>query len=154
MPKLWKTSCLTPLPPAALNDYRPVWQPSLDVLQFAYLPQVGGDDATHSTALSLSLSPGQTWQHCEDNIFCPLQWFYTIKTQVDSSTSSRVTDLLTARPQFVQLRGCESEQVICTTGHCPLHPVQLSTLVSVRTAKYYMYCRSNRTSPTESVTAC
>ena len=151
VPRLWKTSCLIPVPkkphPSELNDFRPVALTShisktmerlllhilrpqvrhaLDPLQFAYQEKVGVDDAIihllHRAHSHLDKGKGAVRIMFFDfsSAFNTIQPHRLkdklVQMGVNAHLVSWITDYLTERPQFVRLKDCLSETVVCSTG--------------------------------------
>ncbi|TWW80236.1 hypothetical protein D4764_01G0000510 [Takifugu flavidus] len=164
IPVLWKTSCLVPVPkkthPVAPSDYRPIAltshimkvmerlvlshlrplvSPFQDLLQFAYQPKVGVDDAViyllqraYSSLDRLNTtssfkehadrqlhSKGIAIQHFSsafNTIQARLLRTKLEKMQMDAPLVSWIEDYLTSRPQFVRLRSCVSDPLMSNTG--------------------------------------
>ncbi|TWW73515.1 RNA-directed DNA polymerase from mobile element jockey [Takifugu flavidus] len=142
-PQLWKTSCIVPVPktphPKELNSYRPVALMShlmktlkrlildhlrplvssfTDPLQFAYQPSIGVDDAViyllHNSLTHLEKAGSTCIQHH------PAQAAGGQTLQfvagVDHHLTTWILDYLTQRPQFVRVKGSQSDRLLCSTG--------------------------------------
>ncbi|TWW54569.1 RNA-directed DNA polymerase from mobile element jockey [Takifugu flavidus] len=141
VPQLWKTSCIVPVPktphPKELNSYRPVALTShlmktlerlildhlrplvssfMDPLQFAYQPSIGVDDAViyllHTSLTHLEKAGSTCIQHH------PAQAAggQLEVAGVDHHLTTWILDYLTQRPQFVRVKGSESDRLLCSTG--------------------------------------
>ncbi|CAM4691197.1 unnamed protein product [Leuciscus chuanchicus] len=134
VPTLWKTSCLIPVPkkplPSELNDFRPValtshmmktmerlllrmLRPqvshSLDRLQFAYQEKVGVDD-------NITYLLHRVHSHLDKGKSAPARLRdKLVQMGVDAHLVSWITDYLMERTQFVRLKDCFSETVVCST---------------------------------------
>ncbi|KAI2649597.1 RNA-directed DNA polymerase from mobile element jockey [Labeo rohita] len=129
VPVMWKTSCLVPVPKmprsSDLKDYRPVAltshimktlerlileqlrpmvQPFLDPLQFAYQPRLGVEDA-------VIFLLNRVYTHLDKPASTKL-----MAMQVDAPLVSWMVDYLTGRPQYVRLQSCMSDRLISNTG--------------------------------------
>ncbi|TWW55977.1 hypothetical protein D4764_09G0010270 [Takifugu flavidus] len=142
VPQLWKTSCIVPVPktphPKELNSYRPVALTShlmktlerlildhlrplvssfMDPLQFAYQPSIGVDDAViyllHTSLTHLEKAGSTCIQHhpaqaAGDKLEV---------AGVDHHLTTWILDYLTQRPQFVRVKGSQSDRLLCSTAH-------------------------------------
>ncbi|TWW74400.1 RNA-directed DNA polymerase from mobile element jockey [Takifugu flavidus] len=143
VPQLWKTSCIVPelnsYRPVALTSHlmktlerlildhlRPLVSSFMDPLQFAYQPSIGVDDAVIyllHTSLTHLEKAGSTVRIM---FFDFSSTFNTIqptllgdKLQVaggDQHLTTWILDYLTQRPQFVRVKGSESDRLLCSTG--------------------------------------
>ncbi|XP_040907892.1 uncharacterized protein LOC121190938 [Toxotes jaculatrix] len=144
VPMLWKTSCLVPVPktsrPSDLKDYRPVAltshimktlerlileqlrpmvQPFMDPLQFAYQPRLGVDDAIIYLLNSVYTHLDKPASTVRIMFFDFSSAFDTIRPtllgekltvmQVDAPLVSWIVNYLTGRPQYVRLQCCGDE---------------------------------------------
>lgn len=152
VPQLWKTSCLVPVPktshPKDMNSYRPVAltshlmktferlvlghlrplvNPSMDPLQFAYRAGIGVYDAL-IYLLHRSLSHLEKAGSSVRIMFYDFSSaFNTIQPAllkdklgdagVDPHLAAWILDYLTNRPQFVRSKECQSDTVVCSTGY-------------------------------------
>ena len=109
-----------------LNYLRHLVNSEMDPLQFAYRPGNGVDDAVIyllHRSLSHLESTGSTVRVMFFDFSCA---FNTIQPSllrgklegvgVDCHLAARTTDYLTNRPQYVRLRDCVSDVVVCSTG--------------------------------------
>uniref|UniRef100_A0A3B1JI52 Reverse transcriptase domain-containing protein n=1 Tax=Astyanax mexicanus TaxID=7994 RepID=A0A3B1JI52_ASTMX len=109
-----------------LHHLRPQVQHAMDPLQFAYREKVGVDDAilyflhrTHSH-LDRGGSTVRVMFFDFSSAFNTIQPLLLkdklVGMQVDPYLVSWITDYLTDRPQYVRLKDCTSETVVCSTG--------------------------------------
>ncbi|KAI2646159.1 hypothetical protein H4Q32_026094 [Labeo rohita] len=115
VPQLWKTSCMVPVPktsrPKDFGDYRPVKTHTSHLMK------------TLERALSHLEKSGSTVRVM---FFDFSSAFNTIQTAllrdkldymgVDHHLLTWILDYLTNRPQYVRVRDCESDIVVCSTG--------------------------------------
>ncbi|KAJ8367963.1 hypothetical protein SKAU_G00079910 [Synaphobranchus kaupii] len=152
VPVLWKMSCLVPVPkmprpsgvpgdyrPVALTSHimkslerlvleqlRPMVNPLLDPLQFAYQPRLGVEDAViyllnrAYAHLDKSASTMRVmfmdFSSAFDTIRPALLGKKLTAMQVDAPLVSWIVDYLTGRPQYVRLQHCVSDRVVSNTG--------------------------------------
>ncbi|TWW69303.1 putative RNA-directed DNA polymerase from transposon BS [Takifugu flavidus] len=109
-----------------LNHLRPLVSSFMDPLQFAYQPSIGVDDAIiyllHSSLTHLEKA-GSTVRIM---FFDFSSTFNTIQPRllgdklqvagVDHHLTTWILDYLTQRPQFVRVKGSESDRLLCSTG--------------------------------------
>ncbi|KAL6473956.1 hypothetical protein MHYP_G00175170 [Metynnis hypsauchen] len=151
VPMMWKMSCIAPVPktprPSRAKDYRPVAltshvmktmerlvldqlrpivQPFLDPLQFAYQPRLGVEDAViyllNRVYVHLD-KPASTvrvmffdFSSAFNTIWPALLGEKLTVMQVDAPLVSWIVDYLTGRPQYVRLQHCVSDRVVSNTG--------------------------------------
>ncbi|KAI4899250.1 hypothetical protein NFI96_000608 [Prochilodus magdalenae] len=151
VPVMWKTSCIVPVPktprPSDIKDYRPVAltshimktmerlileqlrpmvQPLLDPLQFAYQPRLGVEDAIIYLLNRVYAHLDKPASTVRVMFFDFSSAFNTIQPallgdklnvlQVDAPLVSWIVDYLTGRPQYVRLQHCVSDRVVSNTG--------------------------------------
>ncbi|KAI4894909.1 hypothetical protein NFI96_007437 [Prochilodus magdalenae] len=151
VPVMWKTSCIVPVPktprPSDIKDYRPVAltshimktmerlvleqlrpmvQPLLDPLQFAYQPRLGVEDAIIYLLNRVYAHLDKPASTVRVMFFDFSSAFNTIQPallgdklnvmQVDAPLVSWIVDYLTGRPQYVRLHHCVSDRVVSNTG--------------------------------------
>ncbi|KAI4894307.1 hypothetical protein NFI96_005585 [Prochilodus magdalenae] len=151
VPVTWKTSCIVPVPktprPSDIKDYRPVAltshimktmerlvleqlrpmvQPLLDPLQFAYQPRLGVEDAIIYLLNRVYAHLDKPASTVRVMFFDFSSAFNTIQPallgdklnvmQVDAPLVSWIVDYLTGRPQYVRLYHCVSDRVVSNTG--------------------------------------
>ncbi|KAI4899972.1 hypothetical protein NFI96_015155 [Prochilodus magdalenae] len=151
VPVMWKMSCIVPVPktprPSDIKDYRPVAltshimktmerlvleqlrpmvQPLLDPLQFAYQPRLGVEDAIIYLLNRVYAHLDKPASTVRVMFFDFSGAFNTIQPallgdklnvmQVDAPLVSWIVDYLTGRPQYVRLQHCVSDRVVSNTG--------------------------------------
>ncbi|KAL6471887.1 hypothetical protein MHYP_G00205370 [Metynnis hypsauchen] len=109
-----------------LDQLRPIVQPFLDPLQFAYQPRLGVEDAVIyllNRVYAHLDKPASTvrvmffdFSSAFNTIWpAPLGDNLTVM-QVDAPLVSWIVDYLTGRPQYVRLQHCVSDRVVSNTG--------------------------------------
>ncbi|KAL0192386.1 hypothetical protein M9458_010682, partial [Cirrhinus mrigala] len=128
-----------------LSHLRPVVSPLIDPLQFAYQPGIGVDDAVIFLlyrALSHLEKSGSTVRvmffdfSSAFNLIQPALLRDNLDYMgVDHHLSTWILDYLTNRPQYMRVRDCESDIVVCSTG-APQGTVLAPFLFTVYTADF------------------
>ncbi|XP_076860596.1 antigen WC1.1-like [Brachyhypopomus gauderio] len=128
-----------------LDYLRPLVKPVMDPLQFAYQPGIGVDDAI-IYLLQRSLSHLDRAGSTVRIMFFDLSSaFNTIRPSllrdkmetagVDRQLTTWTMDYLTNRPQFVRLKDCVSDTILCSTG-APQGTVLAPFLFTLYTADF------------------
>ncbi|KAJ8342067.1 hypothetical protein SKAU_G00319950 [Synaphobranchus kaupii] len=109
-----------------LEQLRPIVNPLLDPLQFAYQPRLGVEDAVIyllNRAYAHLDKPASTmrvvfmdFSSAFDTIRPALLGKKLTAMQVDAPLVSWIVDYLTGRPQYVRLQHCVSDRVVSNTG--------------------------------------
>ncbi|KAI3365314.1 hypothetical protein L3Q82_010404, partial [Scortum barcoo] len=171
VPTLWKTSRIVPVPkknrPSELNDFRPVAltshlmktlerlflsllrpqvQHAQDLLQFAYQPGVGVEDAIlyllHRAHSHLDKGSGTVrilfldFSSAFNTIQPTLLRDKLSRMGVDPQLMDWISDYLTGRPQYVGLKDITSDTVVSSTG-APQGTVLAPLLFTLYTSDFY-----------------
>ena len=128
-----------------LHNLRPQVRHALDPLQFAYQEKVGVEDAIvylmHRAHSYLDKGKGAVRIMFFDfssafNTIQPLRLSdKLVQMGVNVHLVSWITDYLTERPQFVRLKDCVSETVLCSTG-APQETVLSPVLFTLYTSDF------------------